>query len=223
MSVTRRDLEVVTAIDPADVPVLAEVIAEAFFDLPPSRWLVPYPGDRRRIFPKYFSLFVEHGMHAGLVSTTPERNAVAIWFPTPPKPLDNYASRLADVGGQLYERFVRFEHTLEVHHPRQPHQWLAILAVAPEAQGQGNGSALLDHRHRALDLASEAAYLEAANLADRDFYRRRGWLDHAEPIVLPDSGPPMLPMWRPAKPVFDFSATAGTTDNAKPRALAAIS
>ena len=52
-----------------------------FFDLPPSRWLVPDPAARRAIFPSYFRLYVEHALACGLVHTTPHHDAVALWLP----------------------------------------------------------------------------------------------------------------------------------------------
>ena len=38
--------------------VLSQVIADAFVDLAVSRWLIPDPAARRRIFPGYFRLYV---------------------------------------------------------------------------------------------------------------------------------------------------------------------
>ena len=45
---------------PADLDILSQVIADAFHPLAPSRWLVGDPAERRRIFPGYFRLYVEH-------------------------------------------------------------------------------------------------------------------------------------------------------------------
>jgi hypothetical protein len=70
--------------DETDVDTLSQVIAEAFFDLPPSRWLVEDPAARRAIFPAYFRLYVEHAMAVGLVHTTPDRDAVAYGCPPAP-------------------------------------------------------------------------------------------------------------------------------------------
>lgn len=60
--------------------MLGQVIAEAFFNLPQSRWLVPHPGARRAIFPFYFQIAVEHALANGLVQTTPDRDAAALWI-----------------------------------------------------------------------------------------------------------------------------------------------
>jgi hypothetical protein len=46
--------------DGTSAGVLSQVIADAFADLAVSRWLIPDPAARRRIFPGYFRLYVEH-------------------------------------------------------------------------------------------------------------------------------------------------------------------
>ena len=65
----------------ADVGTLSQVIADAFHDLAPSRWLIEDQASRRAIFPEYFRLFVEHALVSGVVHTTPDRSAVALWLP----------------------------------------------------------------------------------------------------------------------------------------------
>ena len=72
---------------------------------------------------------------------------------------------------------------------------LAILAVRPDAQGQGIGTALLQAHHAAFDWQGIAAYLEASDERTRDLYLRYGYTDHGEPIELP-GGPCMYPMVR---------------------------
>lgn len=70
--------------DETDVDILSQVIAEAFFDLPPSRWLAPDPATRRAIFPAYFRFYVEHALDCGLVHTT--RTATPSGCGSPPVP-----------------------------------------------------------------------------------------------------------------------------------------
>lgn len=67
--------------EPDDAGVLSAVIAEAFFDLPPSRWLISDEASRHKIFPAYFRIFVEHALAQGIVHTTPDRAAAALWLP----------------------------------------------------------------------------------------------------------------------------------------------
>jgi len=65
----------------ADLDVLSQVIADAFCDLAPSRWLIPGQATRRQVFPGYFRLYAEHALARGVVHTTPGRTAAALWIP----------------------------------------------------------------------------------------------------------------------------------------------
>jgi GNAT superfamily N-acetyltransferase len=180
----------------ADAPALAAVIAEAFLDLPPSRWLIPEPDTRRRAYPGYFLLYVEHALDAGIVHTTPRRDAAALWLPSDCPPPPDYPARLAAATAPWTSRFQKFDEVLDRHHPASPpHRHLAILAVRPAAQGRGAGTALLAAYHRRLDQLGMPAYLEASAPRSRLLYQRHGYTGHGPPIHLPD-GTPMWPMWR---------------------------
>jgi ribosomal protein S18 acetylase RimI-like enzyme len=186
----------------ADTAALSEVIAEAFHDLPPAWWLIADPGQRRYLFPGYFALLVEHALAAGTVHTTPGRAAAALWLPIgasgPTQPGDGYAARMAQVTGRHAARFIAFDTLLDQHHPAGTgHHHLAILAVRPDAQGQGIGTALLRAHHATLDRHGTAAYLEASTDRSRALYLRHGYTDHGQPFHLPGGGPPLWPMWRP--------------------------
>jgi GNAT superfamily N-acetyltransferase len=110
---------------------------------------------------------------------------------------EDYPARLWAVTGRWAPRFVAFDTALGCHHPTAtPHECLAILAVHPNAQRQGLGTALLRARHEVLDQAGTAAYLEASSPASHALYLRHGYAPAGPDIQLP-GGPPMTPMWRP--------------------------
>jgi GNAT superfamily N-acetyltransferase len=191
--------QILVRADETDVDTLSQVIAEAFFDLPPSRWLVPDPAARHAIFPGYFRLYVEHALACGLVHTTPDRDAVALWLPAgpgAPGPPDGYRTRLAAMTGPLTGRFEAFDAALKARHPAAvPHQHLAILAVRPGQQGQRTGTTLLTARHATLDAEGIPAFLEASSPDSRRLYLRHGYADYGHRIDLP-GGPALDPMWR---------------------------
>lgn len=197
---------------PRDANALSVVIAKAFHNLPPSTWLIPDSDARARLFPGYFRLFPIHEAIArGHVYTTTGRNAVALWLPpTPsdePVPTD-YEAKLAASTGTWAERFRTFDELLAKHHPHDiDHDHLAILAVHPDHQNQGLGSALLAAHHARLDAEDppRAAYLEASDASTRQLYLRHGYILRPNaPIQLPD-GPQMWPMWREPRPRSDES------------------
>jgi GNAT superfamily N-acetyltransferase len=110
-----------------------------------------------------------------------------------PPPLD-YEHRMKEVTGSAFDRACELDAALDAHHPMDPHHYLAFLAVHPDEQGHGIGSALLDRHHARLDRAGIPAYLEANDPRNRDLYLRHGYVCRSE-IRLPD-GPPLWPMWR---------------------------
>jgi len=193
----------VTRAGPADLDTLSQVIADAFHDLAPSRWLIADPAARRDIFPGYFRLCLEHAMTSGVVHTIPDRAAAALWIPAGEdaagQPAD-YAGRLAAATDPWTGRFLAFDAALDRHHPAGvSHHHLAVLGVRPDRQGRGTGTALLRAYHEILDRdAGAPAYLEAADLRTRRIYLHHGYADHGPPIRLPE-GPLMYPMVRRPK------------------------
>jgi len=182
----------------ADINVLSQVIADAFSDLAVCRWLIPDGPARRAAFPRYFGLYVEHAIQDGLVETTPGRSAAALWIPGtgPGAPPDGYTERLAAITGQHLGNFLAFDEALDSHHPAGTfHHHLAILAVRPERQGQGIGTALLHAHHAVLEDQSIPAYLEASDERTRRIYLDHGYIDRDSPIELADDVR-MYPMWR---------------------------
>ncbi len=149
----------------ADIGVLAQVIAEAFFPLAVCGWLIPDGTARRAAFPAYFRLYVEHA-----------------------------------ITGPHLGRFLAFDQQLDRHHPAGVfHEHLAILAVRPDRQGQGTGTALLDARHADLEDQGIPAYLEASDERTRRIYLAHGYTDRGSPIEFAP-GVRMYPMWRQPRP-----------------------
>ena len=182
----------------ADIGVLAQVVTEAFFSLSVCRWLIPDGPARRAAFPGYFGLYVEHAIADGLVETTPDRAAAALWIPGdgPGTPPDGYTEQLAALTCPYLGNFLAFDEQLDRHHPSGAfHEHLAILAVRPDRQGQGIGTALLDARHAVLEDQGTPAYLEASDERTRRLYLAHGYTDRGSPIELAD-GVRMYPMWR---------------------------
>jgi GNAT superfamily N-acetyltransferase len=186
--------------EPGDADVLAQVISDAFLGLAVSRWLVRDPRARHAIFPGYFRIYVDLALADGLVLTTPARDATALWMPVGPdgpgQPPPGYHDRLAAVTGPHLARFEALGKQFDRHHPvGVRHEHLAILAVRPDRQLLGIGTALMNARHAILDRDGTPAYLEASDPAKRDIYLAHGYADIGVPIHLPD-GPAMYPMWR---------------------------
>jgi GNAT superfamily N-acetyltransferase len=193
--------DTVIGADAADAGALSQVIADAFHDLAPSRWLIPDDTGRRKIFPGYFRLFVDHALASGVVHTTPDRTAVALWLPVPENGPDqpaDYEERLLAATEPWTYMFRAFDAALDRRHPLGvAHHHLALLAVRPDSQSQGIGTELLRAYHARLDQDLRMpAYLEASDQRTRRIYLANGYADHGPVIRLP-GGPTMYSMWRP--------------------------
>jgi len=181
-----------------EASALGLVIARAFAALPVTRWLVADdPADRLATTGGQFGMLVAHGMEHGDVYVAGDGRAVAVWFPPGPMPdVPDYEERLSAICGPHTPRFLELDALLHKAHPASPdHAFLLFLAVEPELQNRGVGTALLDAHHVRLDAEGVPAYLDASGHEARRLYMRHGYRDHAEPY-----GPANLrafhPMWR---------------------------
>ncbi|WP_309117460.1 GNAT family N-acetyltransferase [Saccharothrix sp.] len=190
---------------------MAELLAQAFFDLDVARWLVPVTMQRHRPLRTHLALGVEQAMRHGRVRAalylpTNRVVGVAAWIrhhePAQPPPVPHrYRERLADACHGHHDRFTAFDDLLAGVHPvDRPHHYLALLGVAQEYQGRGIGRSLLHDHHRELDDTALGAYLVASSHDSARLYQRQGYT-HLEAVRLPHDGPHMYPMWRnPARP-----------------------
>ena len=75
------------------------------------------------------------------------------------------------------DRFAVYEHISDSAMPPEPHYYLGVIGVAPEAKGKRVGAALLDAfcRISAADPLSCGVYLETGNPENLAFYKRHGF------------------------------------------------
>ncbi|WP_211588734.1 GNAT family N-acetyltransferase [Allorhizocola rhizosphaerae] len=182
---------------PADVEYVSRLLADAFLISPVGDWPIPDVAVRRRIYVKYFAIFVLHGLCHGIIGLNRQRTGVAIWYPRAadtPGPA-NYDAQLAAACGPWTDRFQLLDATFAERHPTEFHHHLAFLGVSLAEQSKGVGSSLLKHHHAFLDRVGIPAYLEASTIRSRNLYLRHGY-HAAEPFHLPDDGPPLWPMRR---------------------------
>jgi len=188
---------------PDDLETVTDVLAEAFLHGDLGPWLIPHLDTRHKVYVPYFEMLAQHAIEYGHVEITDEAPAVAIWYTVAggrQPAIHGYDTRLREITGKYYRRFVEMDRAMGEHHPRdQWHQYLAFLAVDPEHQGRGLGSALLKHHHAELDQAGTPSFLEATGTRNRHLYTRHGYLPRPTYRLSPD-GPQLYPLWRPAAP-----------------------
>jgi ribosomal protein S18 acetylase RimI-like enzyme len=183
----------------ADHQRAVAALSAAFHHDPVFEWVYVDPAQRRTAVPHLFSVLVEQIASRGASRTTPDGDGVALWLPPGEAVLEEETadSVIADVmagAGPAAERLAECLGLLEAHHPSAPHWYLGFLGVIPALQGCGLGSALLRTTLAEIDVAGEAAYLEATSTANRRLYERHGF-EVVRELPLP-AGPSLYAMWR---------------------------
>ncbi|HEV8559762.1 MAG TPA: amino acid permease [Actinophytocola sp.] len=187
----------------AELELITAVLAPAYLNDGLAEWLVPEADIRARLYPEYFRMRARHALRgAGEVFATPDRSAVAIWHPAPWGVPDvgpaDYDAQLAAVTGPYLPRFLALDAALQAEHPiERAHHYLSFMAVRPDHQGRGLGSALLANRLTELHRRGVPAYLEATNRRNLALYLHHGFTVTGT-IHIPD-GPTLYRMWREAR------------------------
>jgi ribosomal protein S18 acetylase RimI-like enzyme len=185
----------VTVASPADRRQLVDVITRAFASDPPSRWLYPEHDQYWRFFPRFVEVFGGKAVESGSAQVIGD-GAAALWLP-PGVHVDD-APLVALIEESVDERdrptaFSLFEQ-MASYHPAEPHWYLPLIGVAPDQQGRGYGSILLEHAVARCDREGLPAYLESTTPRSVPLYRRHGFEVVAELRI--GSAPPIFPMVR---------------------------
>lgn len=94
-------------------------------------------------------------------------------------------------------RALKVQKHMERRHLSEPHIYVRTVGVRTEFQGQGLGSMLMQPTLAKADSNSLPAYIEASSERSAALYERLGF-QHLGVFELPDGGPPVWPMRRPA-------------------------
>jgi ribosomal protein S18 acetylase RimI-like enzyme len=185
----------------ADLRVLTSALARAFSDDPVACWACPPASVRPRMLERFHGARLRQLLREEEVWTDPACSAAALWAP-PERWRTTLRDDLALARGLLAPRLLGrlplvlygFDGLERRHPPKPPHWYLAILGTAPEAQGQGLGSAVLAPVLTRCDEDGVGAYLESSKERNIAFYARHGFRVTRE-LRLP-RGPRMWAMWR---------------------------
>ena len=83
---------------------------------------------------------------------------------------------------------------MDSYHPEEPHWYLPLIGVEPNARGRGLGEALMRHALSRCDREKKVAYLESSNPRNISLYERHGFEVMGEIQV--GLGPLVTPMLR---------------------------
>jgi GNAT superfamily N-acetyltransferase len=197
--------------DEGDREVVVRLLDGAFQDDPVSGWVFPDPAHRRATHPKLMAAFLDIVLAEGRVDLTEDESACALWLSVPvdahPETAETSQNEAdveqgddaaqmreaVDPDNERVELIARL--TAGIHPSGRAHEYLWMIGVAPDSQGRGLGTALVQHVLDRCDREGVAAYLEASSARSRTLYERLGFALLDRPLDLPD-GPRMWPMWR---------------------------
>ncbi|MEV6398247.1 GNAT family N-acetyltransferase [Streptomyces sp. NPDC051907] len=182
-----------------DRAALGRLLEEAFVDDPVSRWIFPDPADFSRALGPFLGVFLDVALSAGRVDVVEGGAAAALWLDLPgggPPGAAEAVARMRRIAGPDNDRPEQVGRLAGAVHPYdRAHAYLLLIAVTPQRQGQGLGTALIAPVLRRCDRDGVPAYLEASSARSCRLYERLGFAFAGDPVRLPD-GPPMWPMWR---------------------------
>jgi GNAT superfamily N-acetyltransferase len=186
----------------ADIPGIAETLARAFKDDPIQQYLFDGRDDQPELTRSFMKLGLrELAMPHDEVYLAGECDGAALWLP-PGKGKTSLLEglRLAPAiirvaGISAIPRILRAFNALEAKHPEQDHFYLMALAVRPEMQGRGIGSALMRPMLERCDREGLPAYLESSSPRNVPLYERHGFRV-TESMQLSRGGPEVWFMWR---------------------------
>ncbi|MEW2250729.1 GNAT family N-acetyltransferase [Streptomyces sp. NPDC006975] len=183
----------------ADRELVVHLLDEAFADDPVSAWVFPDEEYRRRVHHRLMAAFTDVVLEEGWIDLAEDGSACALWLSVPEGEHEDEEGpaelRLAvDPANERVERIGRL--TAGLHPTDRAHAYLWMIGVAPDRQGAGLGTALVEHVLERCDRDGVPAYLEASNARSRALYERLGFAVLPDRVLdLPD-GPRMWPMWR---------------------------
>lgn len=176
---------------PADLPGLVVTCAGAFSDDPMIRW--PMPDATPAMLQELFRVILTPYLEFGVLWKIHGCDGGAAWLP--PRVTGRFdeieqsaraaINPLTADGGARYAAFWDW---LGAHLPGEPCWFLDLVAVAPAAQGQGLGRALVTHGLDQARAEGSPAFLETGTPRNVPFYRSLGF-QVVDQQQAPDGGP----------------------------------
>lgn len=193
----------------ADLPEAVETLASAFRDNPLNIAVVGEPA-RRRIRANRAgnraSLSAVHGVGLclGIWAPSADQDGRSVLagvlvaeppgvHPLPSPAVSTQLRVLWKQGWRVATAWSEVHFELASRHPREPHWVLDMLGVAPEFQGRGIGTALLQALHERVDAEPAPSYLETDREENVAFYGRASYTVLTEESIV---GVPVWRMWR---------------------------
>jgi len=160
-----------------EMPQTIASIVAAFLTDPIARFAWPSPHDHLRAMPLATQAFAGGSFAHGAAWVSADFCGAALWLPPGVHPDGEALERVFGESAKP-EHLADLVATLEKmvqYHPDEPHWYLPMIGVEPNAQGRGIGAALLRHALARCDDDGLPAYLESSNARNIPLYERHGF------------------------------------------------
>ncbi|WP_433673998.1 GNAT family N-acetyltransferase [Microbacterium gorillae] len=193
----------------SDLDEMTRIVTSAFLDDPVWGPSFPDPATRPQIAGAYWRFMIEEALRfpeSRVIDTADTGadtlRAVAVWYPpgedeVSPEAHPAYDALVHELLGS--DAAAALDHAgaqFVAARPAEPHAYLTLLAVAPEARGGGYGMALLRSALAEYDTAGIPTYLESSNPANDARYERLGY--RPRQVVHLATGAAVQTYWRDA-------------------------
>ncbi|MFK4789626.1 GNAT family N-acetyltransferase [Microbacterium sp. ZW T5_56] len=197
----------------SDIDEMTRIVTSAFFDDPVWGPSFPDPSTRPEVASAYWRFMITEALRFSESRVLDEKRddteasplrAVSVWYPPGAEEISPEAHPAYDalihelLGTEAAAALNRAGAQFVAARPSEPHAYLTLLAVAPEAQGGGYGMALLRSALAEYDAAGIPTYLESSNPANDARYERLGY--GPRHIVRLATGASVQTYWRDATP-----------------------
>jgi ribosomal protein S18 acetylase RimI-like enzyme len=189
------EIAIKTAMASEKDPVI-DVLVLAFSTDPAARWIYPDPHQYLSNFPSFVQAFGGKAFTHRSAYCLEDHAGAALWLPPDVHPDEQ--AMVALMQSTVHERNHKdaagvFEQ-MGRYHPNQPHWYLPLIGIDPARQGQGYGSALMQHALMPCDRDKTLAYLESSNPKNIPLYKRHGF--ELLGTIQVGASPPLFPMLR---------------------------
>jgi ribosomal protein S18 acetylase RimI-like enzyme len=201
---------VIRALEVDELEAGAKTLAASFHDDPLFGYMIPKAAKRARFLDLVMQAVLSAALPEGHVVTTADGPELGIMgvippgrFPVPSKRLRQFAFakwrwlRAPFPSYRLLRAGIGMLNALDRLHIDEPHYYLQVIGVHPDAKGRGIGGALVRHVVGLADSDRVPVYLETSNEINLGFYRRFGF-EVAEEFACPGGGPMNWTMLRQA-------------------------
>ncbi len=181
---------------PSEMPQAVSTLVAAFLTDPLARFAWLSPHDHLRGMPLAVREFAGGSFEHDTAYVSNDFRGAALWLPPGVHPNDKAMERIFQDTAEpahLDDLLGTFER-MGQSHPEEPHWYLPLVGVEPNAQGSGIGGALMRHAVARCDREGVLAYLESSNPRNISLYERHGFEVMGQIQV--GKGPLVTPMLR---------------------------